>query len=225
MCGRMRPQMTPAIAAAFGIALPEVAHQVEEFDARPTDLFPVIRVREGKREPATMRWGLIPHWARGVAKPGISTFNARSETMETAPTYRTAWRKSQRCIVPVACFFEPHVTERRAKVTYRVWLRDRPWFGLAGLWDESVTEAGEIITSCTLITMEASPKLAEIHNEKKRQPVILRAADHDVWLDGTANEARKLIRHYPDELILAEPVISGRSPGTGQSRSLFDETE
>lgn len=215
--------MTPEIAEAFGIAFSEVDHQVGGFDARPTSLFPVIRVRGGTREAVTMRWGLIPGWARGVAKPGISTFNARRETMETAPTYRTAWRKGQRCIVPVTCFFEPHLTDRRAKVTYRIWLQDRPWFGLAGLWDESVTEAGEIITSCTLITMEASAKLAEIHNEKRRQPVILRTEDHDAWLEGTVDEARALIRHFPDELILAEPVIAGRFSGVEQPRDLFDE--
>lgn len=223
MCGRMRPQMTPEIAEAFGITFSEVDHQVGGFDARPTSLFPVIRIRGGTREAVTMRWGLIPGWARGVAKPGISTFNARRETMETAPTYRTAWRKGQRCIVPVTCFFEPHLTDRRAKVTYRIWLQDRPWFGLAGLWDESVTEAGEIITSCTLITMEASAKLAEIHNEKRRQPVILRTEDHDAWLEGTVDEARALIRHFPDELILAEPVIAGRFSGVEQPRDLFDE--
>lgn len=226
MCGRMRPKMTPAIAEAFGIRLADVDHDVksfEEFEARPTTLFPVIRVRDGKREAVTMRWGLIPGWARGVAKPGISTFNARAETVATAPTYRTAWRRGQRCIVPVACFFEPHVDDRRAKTTYRITIKGRAWFGLAGLWDESRTDDGKVITSCTLITMEASPKMAEIHNEKKRQPVILRAEDHDAWLEGTVDEARALIRHYPDELIEAEAVIAGRFSGVEQPPDLFDE--
>lgn len=172
--------MTPKIAAAFGITFSEWDPETRG-DARPTDLFPVIRDYQGKREAVPMRWGLIPHWAHGVALKA-STFNATVERVETAPTYRTAWRKGQRCIVPVSSFYEPHLDDRRAKITFRITLKGRKWFGLAGLWDESVSSSGEIITSCTLVTMPASPKMAEVHDEKKRQPVMLREEDHVVWL-------------------------------------------
>ena len=212
--------MSPAIAEAFGLKIAEWDHAVAPLDARPTDLFPVIRVRNGVCEAVPMRWGLIPGWAKGVPLKA-STFNATIERMESAPTYRTAWRKGQRCIIPVSCFFEPHMTERRAKVTYRIWLRDRDWFGLAGLWDESVAPDGEVITSCTIVTMPASPRIAQIHNEKKRQPAILVAGDHDAWLSGTAAQARAGLRHYPDALIEAEPVIDGRFAGVEQPGDLF----
>jgi|JRYD01.1.fsa_nt_gb putative SOS response-associated peptidase YedK len=220
MCGRMRPKMSPAIAEALGLKVVEWDFAVAPFDARPTDLFPVIRMRNGVREAVPMRWGLIPGWARGVPLKA-STFNATIERMETAPTYRAAWRRGQRCIIPVSCFFEPHMTERRAKVTYRVWIRDREWFGLAGLWDESIGAGGEVITSCTIVTMPASPRMAEIHNEKKRQPVMLQAADHDAWLEGAPDEARAVLRPYPDDLIEAEPVIAGRFRGVEQPQDLF----
>jgi len=220
MCGRMRPSMSPAIAEAFGLKIAEWDFAVAPFDARPTDLFPVIRVRSGVREAVPMRWGLIPGWAQGVPLKA-STFNATIERMESAPTYRTAWRRGQRCIIPVSCYFEPHVTERRAKVTYRIWVRDRAWFGLAGLWDESQSVDGKVVTSCTIITLPASPRIAEIHNEKKRQPAMLREEDHSTWLEGSPDAARAALRHYPDELIEAEPVISGRFAGVEQPEDLF----
>jgi putative SOS response-associated peptidase YedK len=198
MCGRMRPQLTAAIAGAFGLKIVEWDFAVAPFDARPTDLFPVI----------------------GVPLKA-STFNATIERMESAPTYRTAWRKGQRCIIPVSCYFEPHVTERRAKVTYRIWVRDRAWFGLAGLWDESRNVDGQVVTSCTIITMPASPRIAAIHNEKKRQPAMLLEEDHSTWLEGSPDEARAVLRHYPDELLEAEPVISGRFVGVEQPDDLF----
>lgn len=222
MCGRCRPVMSPAIARELGVKVAEWDFKIRDTDARPTDLFPVIRVRDGVREAVTMRWGLIPHWAKGVPIAGASTFNATMERMEVAPTFRTAWKRGQRCIIPVTCFFEPHMDERRAKTTYRIWVRDREWFGLAGLWDRSTAADGAVIESCTIVTMPASPKIAEIHNEKKRQPVMLRAEDHEAWLTGMLVEAKAVIRHYPDELIEAEVVIAGRFSGIEQpQKDLF----
>lgn len=215
MCGRVRPKLTPQIAAEFGIVISKWDHTLSDYDARPTDIFPVIRVRGGVREAVTMRWGMIPHWAHGVPLKA-STFNATVERMAEAPVYRSAWQRGQRCIIPVTCFFEPHINDRRARTTYRVWVKDRAWFGLAGLWDQSITAEGEVIESCTIITMPASPRLAEIHNEKRRQPVMLREEDHEAWLTGTPEQARAAIRHYPDELIEAEFAIAGRFSGIEQ---------
>ena len=34
------------------------------YNVAPTQIVPVIRVADDKRELALMRWGLIPHWAK-----------------------------------------------------------------------------------------------------------------------------------------------------------------
>ena len=54
------------------------------YNVAPTQPVPVVRTKEGKREGALMRWGLIPYFAKGVP-PKYSTINARMETVETAP--------------------------------------------------------------------------------------------------------------------------------------------
>jgi putative SOS response-associated peptidase YedK len=45
-----------------------------------------------------MRWGLIPWWAKDE-KLKFSTFNAKAETVTTAPAFRDAWKRAQRCLV------------------------------------------------------------------------------------------------------------------------------
>jgi putative SOS response-associated peptidase YedK len=58
-----------------------------------------VRDREtGKRQPALMRWGLIPWWAKDE-KLGVSTFNARADTIDRKPAFRDAWRDGKRCLV------------------------------------------------------------------------------------------------------------------------------
>ncbi len=41
---------------------------------------------DGQREGTHLRWGLIPHWARG--KPMGNTINARIETLRTNSSFR-----------------------------------------------------------------------------------------------------------------------------------------
>ncbi|MBY4594153.1 SOS response-associated peptidase family protein [Ottowia caeni] len=53
------------------------------------------------------QWGLIPPFAKAAKLP-YSTNNARSEEVATKPSYRTAWAKGQRCIIPATDFDEPY---------------------------------------------------------------------------------------------------------------------
>ena len=50
---------------------------------------------------------------------------------------------------------------------------------------------------------------------------MLREEGHSTWLEGSPDAARAALRHYPDELIEAEPVISGRFAGVEQPEDLF----
>jgi hypothetical protein len=49
-------------------------------------------------------FGLIPHWANDD-KFARRTFNARSETAATLPSFRDAWRKGHKCIIPADAIF------------------------------------------------------------------------------------------------------------------------
>lgn len=51
-----------------------------------------------------LRWGLVPSWADEAAI-GNRMINARSESVASKPSFRTAFRH-RRCLIPADGFFE-----------------------------------------------------------------------------------------------------------------------
>jgi putative SOS response-associated peptidase YedK len=51
-----------------------------------------------------LRWGLLPYWAKDE-KIGFKTINARVETVDTAHSFRGAFKK-RRCLIPANGFYE-----------------------------------------------------------------------------------------------------------------------
>jgi putative SOS response-associated peptidase YedK len=190
---------------------------VESFNVSPLATVPVIRKAGAGRaafenaaygsaapnECVLLKWGLVPFWSRGVP-PKYSTFNARLERFETTASFRGAWARGQRCILPAAGFYE---WQKRGagKQPFLIKAADREIFGFAGLWDRSQGPEG-VIESCTILTLPANRLLTEIHNTGHRMPAILREEDHEAWLSGTLDEARATLRQYPDDLMVAWPV-------------------
>jgi putative SOS response-associated peptidase YedK len=65
-------------------------------------------------------------------------------------------------------------------------LKDREIFSIAGLWDSWVNkDTDEEVYSYTIITTEANPLMAMIHNKKKRMPAILEKKDEKKWINET----------------------------------------
>ncbi len=78
-------------------------------------------------------------------------------------------------------------------------------FSFAGLWEDWERD-GEIIQSCTILTTEDNELMKPIHD---RMPVILHAADYELWLDPGVQDGSKvqhLLRPYPDAEMTAVPV-------------------
>jgi putative SOS response-associated peptidase YedK len=182
----------------------------------PTEQVPLVVMAAGEREAALMRWGLIPYWAYGVPLKA-STINATAERIASAPSYRDAWSRGQRCIFVMGGFYEPHVNADGSRDPYFVRLADREAFGVAGLWDRSRRADGSYVLSCTLITVPANRLLAEVHNAKQRMPAILAEQDHASWLSGTPSQARAALAPYPDEPMVAWRV--GRSVNNPRQRN------
>lgn len=177
------------------------------YNVAPTDRVPVVRWFGGARQGLSMRWGLVPFFARGVP-PKYSTINATIERLEDGACWKGPWERDQRCILPASGFYEWHVLADGTKRPYYVALVDQPVFGFAGLWDRSRTENGAEIVSCTIITMPANELMAEIHNAKRRMPAILAAEQIDAWLSGSTTDARAMLTRYPSDAMVAHPVGS-----------------
>lgn len=151
-----------------------------------------------QRRARLMRWGLIPRWAKG-ASVGYKMINARAETAHAKPAYKGPYQ-SQRCLVPADGFYEWQKHER-GKTPFRITLPGAKPFAFAGLWDKCLSPEGEEILSFTILTIDASTAIRDIHN---RMPVIL-AEDpsRDLWLDlnTPVNELKELLAPYTGELV------------------------
>ncbi|MFN6359457.1 MAG: SOS response-associated peptidase, partial [Burkholderiales bacterium] len=77
-------------------------------------------------------FGLIPHWAKDN-KIARQTYNARSETIASKPSFRDAWKKVQHCIIPAESIFEPDWRSGKAVAT-QISRSDGLPMGIAGLW-------------------------------------------------------------------------------------------
>jgi len=206
MCGRY---VTPEEAEAERIFR---VHRIEweflrSYNVAPSQLVPVVRMRDGEREGVRLRWGLVPYFARGVP-PRYSTINAAIEKLAVNPSWRGPWTRAQRCILPATGFYEWHVNEDRSKTPFYITCADQPVFGLAGLWDASRADDGSVIQSCAIITMSPNSLLAEIHNAKQRMPAILQSQDIQAWLSGPIDQARAALKPYPSDSMVAWPVSS-----------------
>jgi putative SOS response-associated peptidase YedK len=151
------------------------------FNVAPGDqVLTVTTDRDGAPRGDVLRWGLVPHWADDPQKLGLKLINARSETAAEKPAFRDAFAR-RRCLVLADGFYE---WEKRPDGTTQAWWvthpDERP-FAFAGLW---ATWRGrpdvEPLRTCTIVTTQASPALAHIHD---RMPVILPPDAEDAWLD------------------------------------------
>ncbi|MGE0117823.1 MAG: SOS response-associated peptidase [Dongiaceae bacterium] len=203
MCGRYRSPTTLDSMRALLQFLNELPEDIRpRYNAAPTDSLPVVRLdRNGNRELAMLRWGLVPFWAKD-AKVGAKFINARAETIATAPAFRTAFR-TRRCLVPAGGFYEWKKAHGRRQ-PYHIGMRDGTPFAFAGLW-ERWNGGAALIESFTIITGEPNSLVADLHD---RMPAILDPEDYDTWLRAadTAIAAAMLQQPFPAQLMAAYPV-------------------
>lgn len=176
------------------------------YNLAPTQLAPVVLVRDNERELSLFRWGLVPSWAKDVKDASkYSLINARGEEIETKRSYANPFRK-RRCIAPISGFIE-WKREGDSKRPFAISLRNEAIMSIAGVWEEWVSKStGEIIDSFALITTSANSFMTKIHD---RMPVILERKDEEAWLDPKNEDPRRLakfLRPCPDEWLKAYEI-------------------
>lgn len=157
-----------------------------------------------------LRWGLIPSWTRNSEDANeirYKTFNARAESVNSKPSFSKSF-KSKRCIIPVKGFFEwQHIGNE--KIPWYIYHGNEEIFSLAGVYDQWVeTSTGELLNTFSVVTTDANDLMVVIHNSKKRMPVILDRLNEKKWIsqDTTADEALKMLRPCPSEILKAHTV-------------------
>ena len=230
MCGRyVRRSDKQKIAEHFR-AQPvpvELPMPQADYNIAPTTHQPIIRQsREtGDREMVLARWGLVPFFTKSLTEiKGLSTINARSETITKAPTWREPFKK-RRCLVPVSAFYEWPKQGKPPKQPYAFELGNGNIFAFAGLWDAWKDGEGHWLQSYSIVTTEANELMAPIH---PRMPVILHARDYVRWLDREETERLPLdlLRPYESDgmqMYEANPKVNNvRNSGPELLRKIAD---
>lgn len=205
MCGRIAAYTPPsrvARALEAGIA-PEVEGAVRSsFNVPPTRRISAVRIDEGGRLLDSMRWGLVPHWAKDP-RIGAKGFNARAETVASKPMFRAAFER-RRALIPVDGFYEWH-RDGSERQPYFFRRADGDLTVLAGLFEYWEREGADGLLTCCILTTEAGEDMAGIHH---RMPVVLGRADWVHWLDPDAGGERvtELLVPAPGGTLRRHPV-------------------
>lgn len=174
----------------------------------PTGLAPFIRLAEpgsgNKRVVETGAYGLLPSFAKEVAY-GRRTYNARSETVHELPSFRQAWSKGWRCIIPAEKLFEPYYSPAGGRPVR--WAISRPGdvaMGVAGIYRQWTAPDGGKLFTFAMVTVNADthPFYSRFHKpgDEKRMPIILEEADYDAWLTCSVDHAPGFFRLYTGPL-------------------------
>ncbi|HJY92938.1 MAG TPA: SOS response-associated peptidase [Candidatus Acidoferrum sp.] len=107
MCGRYRrTTQEEELARIYHIPIPKQTDLPISYNIAPSQKVLTIRFNPETQQRSldALQWGLIPYWAKDP-KIAYKTINARVETVDTAPSYRQAFRK-RRCLIPADGFYE-----------------------------------------------------------------------------------------------------------------------
>lgn len=156
-------------------------------------------------------WGLVPDWAAhnpSEFRKKANTLNAKSENIFETASYKDS-AEDKRCLILSDGFFEPH-HENGVSIPHFCYQpsKEHPEgdvFLFAGLYNELDDE----LYTATILTTEANDFFAEVHNKKKRMPLVLADDLFEDWLDDGMNksEIRELMAYgFTSEEFKAHPV-------------------
>jgi putative SOS response-associated peptidase YedK len=205
MCGRYRLSRRKQIIEEYFDCDPWDDDWSPRYNIAPTQSVPVIRQhpKEPVRQIASVRWGLIPNWARD-ASIASGTINAKSETAATKPAFRDPL-KFRRCLIPADGFYE-WTRKGSFKQPYCFEVNKGELFAFAGLWDGWKNPEGQWVKTCSILTTTPNAVTSAVHD---RMPVILDPAHYDLWLDPGMQDVAaitELLKPYDPRAMRCYPV-------------------
>jgi putative SOS response-associated peptidase YedK len=202
MCGRFVGfSSLDEIVSRFSIdgSFPEAVRA--SYNVAPSQQVLTVVEEDGKRGLSFMHWGLVPFWAKDPSI-GNRMINARSETVEQKPAFKSAFRR-RRCLIVNDGFYEWTGAKGHRKPVF-IRPRDRHGpFAFAGLWElwRPENDPGAApYRSCTILTTEAADSIRPIHH---RMPIVLSPEGYRTWLDPACADVGALRRLLQKEICRA----------------------
>ncbi|MGH8957611.1 MAG: SOS response-associated peptidase [Acidimicrobiia bacterium] len=218
MCGRFSLSGDIDFYADYFGAAAAVDALTPSWNVAPTDQVYVVAERERRRVLETMKWGLVPHWAKN---PKSIQINARSETVARAPAFRDSFAR-KRCLIPADGFYE---WESPGRIPHWIHRADGFPVGFAGIWSTRKNDDGEWIRTCSILTKEGRGVVALLHD---RMPIALHPDRWKEWLDREIRDlevAQQLLQPIDDDLWMEREVSPRVNSVRNNDRQLLDPPE
>jgi putative SOS response-associated peptidase YedK len=209
MCGRYTLTTVHGrlLAERFELGREPEPQTLGRFNVCPTEPIAIATAPmdgEGdERVPRSVRWGLVPPWARDLGK-GFEPINARSETVADKQPFADLYaRPERRCLVLADGWYEWLRSEspRGERVPFRYTLDEGAPFAFAGVWGRRRL-GDELIASATILTTRANAVCAPVHD---RMPCVLEGPEEEAaWLAGADDP--ELLGPCPDERVTVAPA-------------------
>jgi putative SOS response-associated peptidase YedK len=193
----------------------------KSWNVAPTDPVYVVAERDGERVLGSMRWGLVPHWAKDTRSIQI---NARSETVATTPAFRDSFAR-KRCLIPADGFYEWEPPDR-GRAPHWVYRADGHPMVFAGIWASRLDpETEEWHRTCAILTTQADGVISSIHD---RMPVSLIPDVWGAWLDRELTDpetALGLLQNVDADAIMEHVVSRQVNSVKNNTPDLHDRVE
>lgn len=194
MCGRYSLSLDPDdLVEEFEVERVDVRERLApSYNVAPTDeVYAILsrhpggdRSAEPERRLRSLRWGLIPTWAKD-AKIASRLINARMETAHTKPAFRRAFAM-RRCLLPADGYFEWYTTEQGRKQPFFIRPTDGGVLAMAGLYEiwrdpsKDEDDPDRFRWTSTVLTTAAADDVGQIHD---RMPLLVEPECYAAWLD------------------------------------------
>jgi putative SOS response-associated peptidase YedK len=213
MCGRyVIRQSTDDLAEEFGVDRIAVDERLQDdYNVAPSKQVPVVLTRKPKDQPdapgerrlTTVRWGLVPSWAKDRSI-GNKLINARVETAAEKPSFRRAF-SARRCLLPADGFYEWRGEKKSTKQPFFIHPRDGvlAMAGLYEIWRDPTRPEDDpdaFLWSAVILTTDATDDVGQIHD---RMPMLVEPDQWEEWLDPDRRDPAELHR-------LLVPAVPGK---------------
>lgn len=160
-------------------------------------------------------WEFIPAWNKSMSdvienRKKFTTLNATAEKLFESKMFKEAALK-RRCLVLSSGFYEWRHQEKQT-YPYHITIAsesNEPLFFMAGIYNTwTDKETGECQDTFAIVTTVANDLMEQIHNTKKRMPVILTKELAEEWISDITEDRIKEIAsfQYNSEEMVAHTV-------------------
>jgi putative SOS response-associated peptidase YedK len=181
----------------FNCDLPQAEWGANVYSTAPV---PFIYLQDGTPKCDLAQFGLVPPWAKDKKKHGRFTYNARTESVATKPSYKSPWKERKFGLVLANKFYEPLYDDKgRNPVSASIFRTDGEPTAIASIWERFLDyETGEVNFSFSMLTINADNHalMSRFHKpaDEKRSVVVVENGDFNKWLNATHEDALKLLK-------------------------------